>query len=100
MKNKEALLDLNEPLQFIFSHSALNEGWDNPNVFQICNLSVSKSTIKKRQQIGRGLRIPVNEVGSRNLEEQNLNNLNIFANESFETFAKGLQVEYQEDGSH
>tara|TARA_B100000287_G_scaffold187030_1_gene176872 strand:+ start:21 stop:2684 length:2664 start_codon:yes stop_codon:yes gene_type:complete len=98
MKNKEVLLDLNEPLQFIFSHSALNEGWDNPNVFQICNLSVSKSTIKKRQQIGRGLRIPVNEVGSRNLEEQNLNNLYIFANESFETFAKGLQVEYQEDG--
>ena len=61
MKNKEELLSISEPLKFIFSHSALREGWDNPNVFQICTLNETKSDIKKRQEIGRGLRLPVNQ---------------------------------------
>jgi type III restriction enzyme len=65
MRNKEQLLSLDEPLKFIFSHSALREGWDNPNVFQICTLNETRSTIKKRQEIGRGLRLPVNQNGGR-----------------------------------
>ena len=67
MRNKEKLLDLENPLKFIFSHSALREGWDNPNVFQICTLNESVSTLKKRQEIGRGLRLPVNQKGERSL---------------------------------
>jgi len=65
MKQKEKLLSLNNPLKFIFSHSALREGWDNPNVFQICTINETKSTMKKRQEIGRGLRLPVNQEGNR-----------------------------------
>ena len=63
MRDKERLLSAAEPLRFIFSHSALREGWDNPNVFQICTLNESRSPEKKRQEIGRGLRLPVNEQG-------------------------------------
>src|SRR5207247_2395596 len=64
MKEKERLLSLDEPLRFIFSHSALREGWDNPNVFQICTLNETKSAMKKRQEIGRGLRLPVDQSGN------------------------------------
>ena len=96
MRNKEQLLSLEEPLKFIFSHSALREGWDNPNVFQICTLSQGRSGIKKRQEIGRGLRLPVNQLGERVFDD-NLNKLTVIANESYEEFAKNLQTEYEED---
>ena len=96
MKNKEQLLSLEEPLRFIFSHSALREGWDNPNVFQICTLNETHSATKKRQEIGRGLRLPVDQSGLRVFDES-INRLYIMANESYEDFASGLQTEYEED---
>ncbi|MBI5416554.1 DEAD/DEAH box helicase family protein [Candidatus Poribacteria bacterium] len=96
MKNKEQLLDTNEPLRFIFSHSALREGWDNPNVFQICTLNETKSELKKRQEIGRGLRLSVNQDGNR-IQDTNINRLTVIANESYEDFAKQLQTEIEED---
>jgi len=96
MQEKEKLLDLNTPLRFIFSHSALREGWDNPNVFQICTLNETKSDIKKRQEIGRGLRLSVNQSGKR-IFDQNINRLTIIANESYDNFAKALQREIEED---
>jgi type III restriction enzyme len=96
MKNKEDLLSLSEPLKFIFSHSALREGWDNPNVFQICTLNESRSAVKKRQEIGRGLRLPVNQNGERVFDD-NINKLLIIANESYEDFARSLQTEYEDD---
>ena len=96
MRNKEVLLSSDEPLRFIFSHSALREGWDNPNVFQICTLNETRSTLKKRQEIGRGLRLPVNQQGERVFDE-NINKLLVIANESYEDFARTLQTEYEED---
>ena len=96
MKEKERLLSLEEPLRFIFSHSALREGWDNPNVFQICTLNETKSAVKKRQEIGRGLRLPVDQNGLRVFDES-VNKLYVIANESYEDFAKALQTEYEED---
>ena len=96
MKDKEQLLSLEEPLRFIFSHSALREGWDNPNVFQICTLNETKSATKKRQEIGRGLRLPVDQNGERVFDD-NLNKLLVVANESYEEFAKSLQTEYDQD---
>ncbi len=96
MKDKEALLNKDVPLRFIFSHSALREGWDNPNVFQICTLNESKSEIKKRQEIGRGLRLAVNQSGKR-IYDQNINRLTVVANEAYEDFAKALQNEIEED---
>jgi type III restriction enzyme len=96
MKEKERLLSLEEPLRFIFSHSALREGWDNPNVFQICTLNETKSAVKKRQEIGRGLRLPVDQNGLRVFDES-VNKLYVMANESYEDFAKALQTEYEED---
>ncbi|MEO7047689.1 MAG: hypothetical protein ABI091_20490, partial [Ferruginibacter sp.] len=96
MQDKERLLDLNTPLRFIFSHSALREGWDNPNVFQICTLNETKSEIKKRQEIGRGLRLPVNQRGQR-ISDPNINKLTVVANERYEDFAKALQKEIEED---
>jgi len=96
MKNKEKLLDINEPLRFIFSHSALREGWDNPNVFQICTLNETQSELKKRQEIGRGLRLAVNQQGIR-IQDANINRLTIVANESYEDFAKQLQTEIEEE---
>ncbi len=96
MKEKERLLSPEEPLQFIFSHSALREGWDNPNVFQICTLNESESYVKKRQEIGRGLRLPVNYDGER-VFDQNINILTVIANESYEVFAKTLQLEIEEE---
>ena len=96
MRDKERLLDIDNPLRFIFSHSALREGWDNPNVFQICTLNETKSEIKKRQEIGRGLRLPVNQEGLR-IYDQNINRLTVIANESYEDFAKALQQEIETD---
>ena len=96
MQDKERLLDIKTPLRFIFSHSALREGWDNPNVFQICTLNETKSTVKKRQEIGRGLRLCVNQTGARNMERP-INRLTIIANEAYDTFAKALQKEIEED---
>lgn len=96
MKEKERLLSLDEPLRFIFSHSALREGWDNPNVFQICTLNETRSAVKKRQEIGRGLRLPVDQNGLRVFDES-VNKLYVMANESYEDFAKALQTEYEEE---
>lgn len=102
MKNKERLLDRREPVRFIFSHSALREGWDNPNVFQICTLKQSGSEVRKRQEVGRGLRLSVNQSGERmdtNLlgeEVHNINVLTVIASESYDSFAKGLQSELAE----
>ena len=96
MKDKETLLDMNNPLRFIFSHTALREGWDNPNVFQICTLNETKSDIKKRQEIGRGLRLAVNQEGIR-VRDRSINRLTVVANESYNDFAKALQTELQED---
>jgi type III restriction enzyme len=99
MKNKERLLDRDEPVRFIFSHSALREGWDNPNVFQICTLKQSASDVRKRQEVGRGLRLSVNQNGERmdaNLlgeDVHNINVLTVIASESYDDFAKGLQSE-------
>ncbi len=96
MKDKEKLLDIDNPLQFIFSHSALREGWDNPNVFQICTLNETKSEIKKRQEIGRGLRLAVDQTGKRTYD-QNINRLTVVANEAYNDFAKTLQKEIEDD---
>ena len=96
MQDKEKLLDMATPLRFIFSHSALREGWDNPNVFQICTLNETKSEIKKRQEIGRGLRLAVDQHGQR-IFDRNINKLTVVANERYEDFAKALQREIEED---
>lgn len=96
MRDKEELLKLDNPLRFIFSHSALREGWDNPNVFQICTLNETKSELKKRQEIGRGLRLAVNQTGKR-IYDPNINRLTVVANEAYEDFAKTLQNEIEED---
>ena len=96
MRDKERLLSLDTKLKFIFSHSALREGWDNPNVFQICTLNESKSTIKKRQEIGRGLRIAVNQEGER-VHGFDVNTLTVMANESYKDFARQLQKEIEDE---
>lgn len=105
MKNKELLLDRNpkkSPVRFIFSHSALREGWDNPNVFQICTLKQSSSDVRKRQEVGRGLRLCVNQDGERmdtnvlGNDVHNVNILTVIASESYDSFAKGLQSEIAE----
>lgn len=96
MKDKERLLSMDEPLRFIFSHSALREGWDSPNVFQICTLRESQSDIKKRQEIGRGLRLPVDSTGQR-VYNRTLNILTVVANETYEDFSAQLQKEIQEE---
>ncbi|SOB38652.1 DEAD/DEAH box helicase family protein [Latilactobacillus sakei] len=107
MKNKEGLLTFYDEakghtakankIRFIFSHSALKEGWDNPNVFQIATLIDTKDTITKRQKIGRGLRIAVDESGQR-VSGFDVNTLTVMANESYQEFAEGLQQEYEKDG--
>ena len=105
MKDKEKLLSIDEPLRFIFSHSALREGWDNPNVFQICTLNETLSEMKKRQEIGRGLRICVDKEGNRIYDEYDSDNnkitsyntLTIIANENYEEFTKKLQKEMEEE---
>ncbi len=96
MKDKEQLLSQEEPTEFIFSHSALREGWDNPNIFQICTLNRTISTIKKRQEIGRGMRLAVNQDGERVFDEQ-VNRLTVVANESYREYVERLQSEYIEE---
>lgn len=102
MKDKERLLSFDEPVRFIFSHSALKEGWDNPNVFQICTLKQSSAETRKRQEIGRGMRLAVNQNGIRQDEEllgsqvHNINKLTVIANESYDDFAKNLQKDLQD----
>lgn len=96
MRDKEKLLSFDTKLKFIFSHSALREGWDNPNVFQICTLNETASVIKKRQEVGRGLRIAVNQNGER-VHGFDVNRLTIMANESYEEFARQLQREIEEE---
>ena len=96
MREKEKLLSLDEPLKFIFSHSALREGWDNPNVFQICALRDIQTERERRQTIGRGLRLCVNRDGER-LRGFEVNTLTVVARESYEEFAENLQREIEED---
>lgn len=96
MQEKERLLSFSEPISFLFSHSALREGWDNPNVFQICTLNQSTSEIKKRQEVGRGLRLAINQDGQRVFEEK-VNSLTVVANESYEDYVGSLQKEIEED---
>ena len=102
LKNKERLLSFEEPTRFIFSHSALREGWDNPNVFQICTLKHSDSTTQKRQEVGRGLRLCVNQEGTRMDGEtlgdrvQDINTLTVIASESYAGFVDGLQKQTRE----
>ena len=96
LKDKERLLSLHEPTSFIFSHSALREGWDNPNVFQICTLNQTASEVKKRQEIGRGVRLAVNQVGER-IHDEKVNVLTVVANESYERYVERLQSEIIEE---
>ena len=96
MREKEKLLSLDTPLKFIFSHSALREGWDNPNVFQICALRDIQSEQQRRQTIGRGLRLCVNQQGERR-RGFDVNTLTVVARESYEAFAENLQKEIEED---
>lgn len=97
MKGKEKLLDQSNPVRFIFSHSALKEGWDNPNVFQICMMRESSSENDRRQTIGRGLRLPVRQDGTRVFDEH-INQLTVVANEPYRDFANNLQKEYKKAG--
>ena len=103
LKNKERLLSFSEPVRFIFSHSALREGWDNPNVFQICTLRNAGSVTAKRQEVGRGLRLCVNQQGNRMDAEvlgenvQELNSLTVIANESYSSFVDALQRETRQE---
>lgn len=103
LKNKECLLSFEEPTRFIFSHSALREGWDNPNVFQICTLKHSNSNVQRRQEVGRGLRLCVNSSGERmdatipDFDVHELNKLTVIANDSYEDFVSGLQTELKEN---
>ena len=103
MKDKERLLSFAEPVRFIFSHSALREGWDNPNVFQICSLRQSGSTVQKRQEVGSGLRLCVNNQGARMDSEtlgervHDINRLTVIASEGYASFVKGLQEEISAD---
>jgi len=96
MRDKERLLSPEEPLRYIFSHSALREGWDNPNVFQICMLRDGQSEIRKRQEIGRGLRLARVENGFR-CDDPKINRLTLIANESFVEFARKLQTEIEDE---
>jgi type III restriction enzyme len=97
MRDKERLLSFDEPVAFIFAHSALKEGWDNPNVFQICTLNQTQSEMRKRQEIGRGLRLCVDQRGERAVGDD-VNVLTIVANQSYQSYANSLQQEYVDDG--
>ncbi len=99
LKNKEKLLSFDEPTRFIFSHSALREGWDNPNVFVICTLKHSDNTISRRQEVGRGLRIAVNQSGDRMDNPATVHDINVLtvvASESYKDFVTGLQKDISE----
>lgn len=99
MKDKERLLSFDEKTEFIFTHSALKEGWDNPNVFNICTLNATVSTMKKRQEIGRGMRLCVNQDGER-VFDRNINLLSVIANENYSDYITRLQTEFIEEGIH
>ena len=92
MKDKERLMSFEEPTCFIFSHSALREGWDSPNVFQICTLNQTTSEFKKRQEIGRGVRLAINQQGDR-VRDEHVNVLTVIANESYEGYVTKYQSE-------
>jgi len=96
MRDKEKLLSLDNPVEFIFSHSALREGWDNPNVFNICTLAYSSSEIKKRQEIGRGLRLAVNQEGDR-IHDRDINVLTVVTNETYQEYVSRLQTEFRDE---
>lgn len=96
MKDKEKLLQFEEPVSFIFSHSALREGWDNPNVFQICTLNQTSSDMKKRQEVGRGVRLCRNQIGDRVIDDS-VNLLTVVANESYRTYVDKLQKEIEDE---
>jgi type III restriction enzyme len=100
LKDKQLLLSQDEPVRFIFSHSALREGWDNPNVFQICTLREMGAEVERRQTIGRGLRLPVmqTERGFERVSDRGIASLTVIANESYQAFAKSLQNEYRASG--
>ena len=102
MQRKEDLLSFDEPVSFIFSHSALREGWDNPNVFQICTMREVGSDTERRQQVGRGVRLPVNQKGER-VQDERINVLTVVASETYERFVAELQgeieAEYGKDGT-
>ncbi len=93
LEKKDELISFDEPLAFIFSHSALREGWDNPNVFTLCTLKNGSSEIAKKQEIGRGLRLPVDITGNRCLDED-INELTVIANDSYENFSRMLQEDF------
>ncbi len=96
MKDKERLLSLEEPVAFIFSHSALREGWDNPNIFQICTLNQTASEVKKRQEVGRGVRLCVDQAGTR-VRDERVNVLTVVANQSYEEYVERLQSEIEDE---
>ena len=96
LEKKDELISFNEPLAFIFSHSALREGWDNPNVFTLCTLKNGSSEIAKKQEIGRGLRLPVDVNGNRSLDK-NVNELTVIANDSYENFSRMLQEDFNKN---
>lgn len=96
MRDKELLLSFDEPVSFIFSHSALREGWDNPNIFQICTLNQTASEVKKRQEVGRGARLAVNQSGDR-VHNEKVNVLTVVANESYERYVARLQTEIEDE---
>ncbi|MCW8799989.1 MAG: hypothetical protein OQK71_03575 [Desulfobacter sp.] len=99
LKDKERLLSFKEPTRFIFSHSALREGWDNPNVFVICTLKHSDNTISRRQEVGRGLRIAVNQLGDRQDDPATVHQTNVLtvvAGESYKDFVSALQKDISE----
>lgn len=98
LDKKDELISFNEPLCFIFSHSALREGWDNPNIFTICTLKQSSNDIAKKQEIGRGLRLPVDSYGLRCIDE-NINELTVIVNDNYEHFANMLQKDFNESSS-
>jgi type III restriction enzyme len=96
MRAKEKLLSFDEPVAFIFSHSALREGWDNPNVFQICTMREVGSETERRQQVGRGIRLPVDQSGDR-MRDETVNVLTVVASESYQRFVEGLQSEIERE---
>lgn len=96
LEKKDELISFDEPLAFIFSHSALREGWDNPNVFNICTLKQGANEIAKKQEIGRGLRLPVDIYGNRSVDSE-VNKLTVIANDTYENFAAALQKDYNDN---
>ena len=96
MRAKERLLSFDEPVSFIFSHSALREGWDNPNVFPICTMREVGSETERRQQVGRGIRLPVDQSGDR-VRDEAVNVLTVVASESYQRFVEGLQGEIERE---